>query len=149
MSRAGRTGPRGNREGTVSHRRDGRWEARISTADGRRRVAYARTRENASAALQRLQREAVSGLPVPPERLTVRAFMTGWVEGKEAKLRPSTAARYGQLVVGQIIPTWGRLRLARLSPKTLTSGLSGVGCQGARRGHRAPVLSQVPSIGGN
>ena len=122
--RSGRTGRRGNREGTVSHRRDGRWEARISTADGRRRVAYARTREDASVALQRLQREAVSGLPVPPERLTVRAFMTGWVEGKEAKLRPSTATRYRQLVVAQIVPTWGRLRLARLSPQDVDSGLA-------------------------
>ena len=120
----GRVGRRGNHEGSISKRQDGRWLAQVSLPDGRRRSAYARTRDAAALALQRLQREAESGLPAPPERLTVGTFFNQWLEQVTPRLRESTARRYRQLVTHQILPTWGRTRLRSLSPQDVEAGLA-------------------------
>ncbi|MHB1576970.1 MAG: tyrosine-type recombinase/integrase [Candidatus Dormibacteria bacterium] len=114
---------RGNGEGSISHRPDGRWQAQV-TVEGRRRVAYGRTREDAAARLQQLQHSVTVGLPVTPERLTVGAFAQGWLEGARPHLAPSTATRYAQLVNEQIVPTWGRLRLSKLRPEDVDAGLA-------------------------
>ena len=38
-------GRRGNSEGTITKRADGRWEARISLPDGKRKSFYGKTRQ--------------------------------------------------------------------------------------------------------
>jgi hypothetical protein len=36
---------RGNKEGSISHRTDGRWMARMTLEDGRRKTFYGQTRQ--------------------------------------------------------------------------------------------------------
>ncbi len=114
---------RGNSEGSIFQRKaDGLWVAAV-TVEGRRRRAYGRTREEAAAKLLQLQQQAGAGLPTPPQRLTVGGWCSTWVEQVAGRLRPSTATRYRQLVAQQIVPTWGRVRLAQLTPAQVEQGL--------------------------
>jgi len=106
---------RGNREGSIYQRKDGRWVASVTT-DGTRRAAYRRTREEAAAALLQLQQQAGAGLPAPDQRATVGTYLGRWLEEVAPRLRPLTAARYRGLASGQIIPALGRIKLHQLQP---------------------------------
>jgi len=46
---------RGHNEGTISQRKDGRWQARVTLPDGTRRAFYAKTRIEAAAQLHDAQ----------------------------------------------------------------------------------------------
>ncbi len=41
-------GKRGNNEGSISHRSDGRWMARMTLDDGTRKTFYGKTRQEVS-----------------------------------------------------------------------------------------------------
>lgn len=68
---------RGRGEGAVFQRKDGRWVAELNLGygpDGRRRrvTVYATTKREVLAKLHKLQQDALQGLPVKPEKITVR-----------------------------------------------------------------------------
>ena len=113
---------RGNGEGTVYQRQDGRWVGAV-VVEGRRRAAYGRTREAAAVKLRQLQQQASSGLPAVDQRATVASYLSRWLEEVTPRLRPSTAARYRGLVTRQIIPAVGRIKLYQLQPSDVTSML--------------------------
>lgn len=62
---------RGNNEGSLTKRPDGRWEARVTLDDGRRKSFYARTRQEASRLLTAAMRDVDQGVPIVGERQTV------------------------------------------------------------------------------
>jgi len=59
---------RGNNEGTITKRSDGRWEARISLEGGRRKSFYGKTRLEAQRKLTQAHSDINRGLPVVGER---------------------------------------------------------------------------------
>lgn len=99
------------------------WEGRVSLPGGKRKSVYGRTRADVLAKMRQLQTGASAGLPTPPARLTVEGWSSAWVEQVAGRLRPSTATRYRQIVDLQIVPTWGRTRLAQLTPAAVEQGL--------------------------
>ena len=67
---------RGNSEGSLYQRRDGRWCAAVTLLDGTRKVLYALTRAEASRKLTDRLKAVQDGLPVAKnERLSVRTFL--------------------------------------------------------------------------
>lgn len=113
---------RGNAEGSISKRRDGRWEARVSLgyADGRRqrRAFYGKSRQEVARKLGRAQRALADGLPLPSERQTLGTFLEDWLRDSAArKVRPRTLQRYGEIVGLHLAPKLGRLPLAKLTPQ--------------------------------
>jgi len=84
--------------------------------DGRRRAVYGKTREEAAAALRRLQQARDDALPVPDGRETVEAFLTAWLASEANRLRVSTHARYETLIRLHVLPELGRVRLVKLTP---------------------------------
>ena len=119
---------RGRGEGSIYQRSDGRWEGRVTlgwSPGGRDvRSVYGATQAEVIGKLAKARQQVAAGLPTAPERLTVAKFMGDWVTTAEARLRPSTAMRYHQLVERQIVPTWGRCRLNKLSPQDVNAGLA-------------------------
>jgi hypothetical protein len=75
---------RGNAEGTITQRADGRWEARtyvLTAAGGReRRCVYGRTRAEASEKLTKLLSDAQRGIVTPKAGISVEAYLTMWLE---------------------------------------------------------------------
>lgn len=111
---------RGNAEGTIYKRKDGRWEAAISTGDGRRRRFYGRTRGEAADKLRKAQHALSQGLPLAGERLTVGDYLARWLEeSARPTLRPRVYDSYRQVVRGHLIPAFGRTRLVKLTPDAI------------------------------
>jgi integrase len=108
---------RGNNEGSISQRSDGRWVARVTVPGGRRLNLYGKTRAEAAAKLTNaLKGLADHTLPTEPST-TVDAFLTAWLRDVASiRLRPRTLRSYEQLARLHILPTIGKLRLNKLTP---------------------------------
>lgn len=107
---------RGNGEGTVTKRKDGRWEAKISLPNGLRRSFCAKTRQEVVKKLHQAQRTIAEGLPLANERQTLKEYMGPWLqESVKPSVRPYTYQSYETIVRLHILPEIGRITLARLT----------------------------------
>lgn len=131
---ARKAGRRGNGEGSIGQRADGTWQARLTLETGERKYVYAKTRAEVAAKLAALVADRNRGLPInTDERLTVERFMRDWLETVKPQLKATTHRRYTDLVTLHMLPTLGRVQLAKLSAQAvqslyarlLESGLSG------------------------
>lgn len=107
---------RGNGEGTVCRRPDGRWEARITLRDGRRRSLYGRTRAAVADKLDVARRARRAGLGVVDDRMQLGTYLEQWLESVRGPVREKSWIRYEQIVRLQVRPAIGRITLARLQP---------------------------------
>jgi integrase len=112
---------RGNAEGSIYKRQDGRWAAAITLdyQGGRRRRKhlYGRTRTEVAAKLQRAQRTLADGGVLAAERQTVATLLEAWLEDSAAsRVRPRTLERYKQIVRMHVVPALGHVRLSQLTP---------------------------------
>ncbi len=112
---------RGNNEGTIFKRSDGRWTASLNLGyeDGKRRRKsfYGATRREVAEKLAAALRDAQQGLPIAPDRLTVGAFISKWMEDTaRPALRPLTFRSYESIVRQHLLPAFGRTPLAKLTP---------------------------------
>jgi len=115
------TSRRGNSEGSIYERADGRWTASIdlgySGGRRRRKAFYGATRREVADKLTAALRARQQGLPIVGERLTLAAFLTRWLEDSaRPTLRPRTFASYKMIVDHHLTPAFGRLPLAKLAP---------------------------------
>ncbi len=107
---------RGQGEGNIYKRADGRWAARISAGyrNGKRsrRWVYGKTRSAVAKKLRATILASEQGSLVEPGRVTVEQFLAKWLEDcAKPKLRPRTFASYAQVVRLHIAPTLGRVPL--------------------------------------
>jgi len=131
-------GRRGQGEGSIYQRADGRWAGSITVGyeDGKqkRKYFYAKTRKAVQKKLTKALQDQQDGLPVTfDDRLTVGQYLDDWLENSaRLSLRPRTFQRYEQLVRVHLKPELGRIPLTKLTPQDvqrfinlkLTSGLS-------------------------
>ena len=123
---------RGNSEGSIVKRNDGRWMARMTLPDGKRKAYYGQTRHEASQKLQEAQRMIADGLPLSGERQSIGAFLESWLrDGAAKRVRPKTLGRYEEVVRLHIEPEIGRIPLARLTPQHVEKMMSRVTAKGS------------------
>lgn len=113
------TGKRANGEGHIYKRADGRYEAKVTLPNGRRKSFYRKTRAEANAALTKALHDLGQGLPVVAEKQTVGEYLTSWLESAAHGLAPRTRVRYRTHITHNLTPTLGRFRLAKLSPQSI------------------------------
>jgi len=106
-------GRRGNGEGTVG-RYGGRWVARVSLADGRRKHFYGRTRADVVARMFAAIAALRKGEDVPDDRVLLRDFLSRWIEGMRGTIKPSAWDSFEGHIRVHLIPDLGHIRLARL-----------------------------------
>jgi integrase len=123
---------RGHGEGSIGFY-GGRWVAQASVDGGVRRRFYGKTRAEANAKLQAALGAVRAGLPVPTDRLTVAEYLDDWLTGASRALRPSTASTYERHIRLHILPTLGRLPVARLRPEQLDRLYAGLLAKGLSR----------------
>ncbi|HZC07305.1 MAG TPA: tyrosine-type recombinase/integrase [Ktedonobacterales bacterium] len=110
---------RGNGEGSIYHRADGRWHARLTLQDGRRKDFYGMTRAEVSRKMAEAIRDRDKGLHAPTDdRLRLAPFLDEWLDGKKATLRPRTWLRYRELL-RHVTATLGGHQLTRITPRAL------------------------------
>jgi integrase len=70
-------GRRGNGEGTITRRKDGRWEARytVHTEGPKRRVLYGKTRKEVADKLAKALTDRASGYTFDTENMTVGGYL--------------------------------------------------------------------------
>lgn len=139
---------RGNGEGSIYRRSDGKWCATLTVgydANGkrRRRYVYGRTKADVLSKLDALRSNTRAGIAVEPSRVTIGEYAESWVETvAKQRVRPTTLANYKRLVKLHVIPHIGGLRLDRLAPLHLQSwqaALEQAGVSPSQR-HAAYVL---------
>ena len=108
---------RGNNEGSIYERKDGRWVASVSVEGGRRKYLYGKTRDEVARKLTVALKARQDGMPMVGERQTVEHFLDSWLESVRPSLRPRTWTRYEELLRLHAVPEIGHLPLARLTPQ--------------------------------
>lgn len=108
-------GRRGNSEGTITKRKDGRWEARISLPDGSRKSFYGKTRQEVAKRLSEARHEVDRGFSLPDERLMVGQYLANWFEGTRLYVKPSSRRRYRVHIFLHLIPGLGQIPLSKLT----------------------------------
>ncbi len=111
-------GRRGNGEGSIRRRTDGRWEGRytVHTAEGRQqKTVYGKTRKEAAAKLTEAMAGRENGLVFDAGKLTVGDHLERWLDDV---VKPSASHRTystnAQQVRTHIVPTLGRIKLKGL-----------------------------------
>jgi integrase len=129
-------GRRGNGEGSIYRREDGRWVGQylVYTPEGPKyRYLYGKTRQVVAEKLTKAMAQRDSGLAFETGKLTVAEFMNKWLtETARNRLRPKTYKDYSGLTRLHIVPALGHVKLKTLTPlhvqsfygSKLESGLS-------------------------
>lgn len=110
-------GRRNNNEGSITKRTDGRWMARITLEDGKRRTFYGKTRQEVASVLKAAIRDLDSGLPVLGAGQSVAEYLDSWLQATQQTIRPRTWRRREEYIRLHLSPTLGRHPLAKLSPQ--------------------------------
>jgi integrase len=106
---------RGNNEGSIYQRQDGRWCARISL-DGRRLTKYFKTQREGRDWLKETIAQVDDGMTLEGAKVTLADFFARWLEAAKSELRPNTWGQYERITRQHILPQLGHFRLKDLRP---------------------------------
>lgn len=120
---------RGNSEGSMFQRKDGRWCSAVDlgweNGKRKRKYLYGNTRKSVADALNRALRDKAQGLPVAVEKQTVEQFLELWLEGSvRPSVRPLTYEQYEQHIRLYINPALGKVQLSKLSAPQIQAFLN-------------------------
>lgn len=131
---------RGNGEGSISQRPDGRWIAQASvghdpkTGKPIRRTFYGKTRAEAAKKLTAALAAAGRGQTAPPAKLTLGEWLATWLETyARPKVRQRTFESYESVIRVHIVPALGKIKLRDLRPEHLQRFLNEKLASGAVR----------------
>jgi uncharacterized protein (UPF0276 family) len=94
------------------------------TGERRTRTVTVRCRrQDAEAELARLLNDAHKGTLVDVSKVTVEAYLWGWLDGKHG-LSPVSVERYREIVARGIVPRLGAIELQELKPAHVRDWLS-------------------------
>jgi integrase len=109
---------RGHNEGSIRQRPDGKWEARISLPNGKRKSFYGKTRRDVQDKLKAAQRDLDNGLDLSSRQQTVGQFLDRWLEDVvRPSVRLKTHHSYAQMVRLHLKPELGHIPLTKLTPQ--------------------------------
>jgi integrase len=112
---------RGQGEGSIYKRKDGRWAAVINLGyqDGklRRKAFYGATREEVKDKLVGALNDQQKGLPILTERQTLAQFLEQWLDDvSKPSVRPKTYRFYQDHINLHIKPALGKKQIEKLTP---------------------------------
>jgi integrase len=118
-------GRRGNGEGTITRRKDGRWEARyyVPTVNGtKRKTIYGKTQAEVRVKLTKALSDRIDGIVYDDENMTLGEYLDVWLKGSVyGSVRQSTYDRDTSLVNNHIKPLLGGLKLKKLNSAHIQS----------------------------
>lgn len=118
---------RANGEGTITKRKDGRWQAAVTVGydhngKQKRKTLYGRTQGEVRTKLDELKQTLDSTDPTA-EDMTLDAFLTRWLNEKARQVKPRTLESYRYTVKRYINPKLGRVKLSKLTPLRVQTAL--------------------------
>lgn len=113
---------RANKEGSVYFRQsDKKWVASITLENGKRKVVYAATQQEAIRKRNALIREQEQGKIVTQPNQTVAQYLDYWLSVYKQSVRPRSYERYEQIIRLHLVPVIGKMRLDKLLPQHVQS----------------------------
>src|SRR4030088_2924743 len=107
---------RGNNEGSIPRRKDGRFSGYLSVEVGQRKYFYGKTQKEVQEKLRRAQRELEQGIIARGPKQTVQQFLEYWLEEiHKPTIRLTTYVLYRRLLDNHIIPILGHIQLQKLT----------------------------------
>lgn len=106
---------RGQNEGSIYQRQDGRWVAAI-TVQGKQVTKYCKTKRECQEWIKQQQALLDNGVDLIAAQVTVATFLDEWLVAHSASVRDSTIIQYRQIVNQHIKPTLGSIKLKDLRP---------------------------------
>ncbi len=127
--------------GSVTPRKDGRWEGAVTIGYNEngnpvRRRVYGATRAEASEKLKAILTQISLGVSPQQDRQTVAEFLDFWMKEHVSHLEPKTRRGYEQIVRLYLKPHIGRFRLAHLTAQHVQAMLNRLGTEGTAPGAR-------------
>jgi len=115
------TKKRGNGEGSVFKRKDGRVVGVYEDANGKTCYISSKTKTKTEmrAAVRKALEDRDKGIAYDSENLTVEKYMDRWLESIRDKVRPGTYKPYEAIVRLHVNPTLGRTKLDKLNAMQL------------------------------
>lgn len=111
---------RGNGEGSIYRRKDGRWTAEISLEGGKSKFIYGKTRKEVQEKLKTALYEQQQGMLVTGPQQKVGQFLSHWVENvHKQSVRSRTYERYEEIVRLHLVPEIGHHQIQKLAPQHL------------------------------
>jgi integrase len=148
---------RGSGEGSIYRLQDGRWRAAVTTgwklnAAGKkvptRKTITKQTRHEVASDLKKSLRDQQRGFNINPNKLTVRQFLSNWLNEIKSSVAPATYVSYEATVRLHLVPSLGDIQLGKLSAdhvqrfkaaKLESVITAGAGAKKAIKGQPAPV----------
>jgi integrase len=120
---------RGQKEGSVYKRTDGRWVASVNLGwkNGKRirKSYYGETRKEVQGHLTRALANLQNGLPLVGDKQSVADYLAWWLENvANSAVRESTWTSYEELVRLHLAPAFAKLPLSKLTPQHVRGFLS-------------------------
>lgn len=114
-------GKRGNGEGSIYRRKDGRWVAEMTIEGRKRKFVYGKTRKEVQEKLKTALHEQQQGTLVEhTSKQTLEQFLNDWLENSQRQsVRPRTFERYEEVVRLHVAPVLGSHQLQKLSAQHL------------------------------
>jgi integrase len=129
------------RTGHIRERSPGSFELRYNLGTdpvtGKRKIATVTVRggrKDAEKELRRLLRSLDTGEHVNPTRITVRKWLSTWLDAVRPEVAPKTHERYGEIVNNFLVPAFGNLQLAKLAPVHIQDAYNALATGGRRDG---------------
>ncbi len=111
---------RGNNEGTIYQRPNGKWRAQLSI-QGRRLSFTGKTRKDCQEWIKGTTRKIDGGMTYKGSKITVGQFISEWLTVKGTSLRPGTFRQYKQITQDYIVSEMGNLILVNLRSDQIQS----------------------------
>jgi len=129
------------RTGHIRQRSPGSFELRYDLdtdpATGKRKTVTTTvrgSRKDAEKELRRLLRAVDTGEHIDPSRITVREWLSTWLDTTRQEVAPRTAERYAEIVTNFLVPATGNLQLTKLAPVHIQDAYNGWAVGGRRDG---------------
>src|ERR687885_1641713 len=107
-------GKRGNGEGSIYRRKDGRWVGQylVYTAKGPKyKYIYGKTRQTVAEKLTKAMADRDGGLVFEVGSLSLGSYLDRWLPNIRGTVRQRTWERYEQIVRVHLSPALGRVKL--------------------------------------
>lgn len=111
---------RGHGEGSITRRKDGRYQAAITLENHKRKYFYGETRKEVQDKLNLALYEKKQGMLATGPQQTLKVFLEKWIE-QVCKLtkKPNTYSTYRYMLHAHIIPSLGYIKLQKLTVEHL------------------------------
>lgn len=121
----GKKKERGNGEGTVYQRKDGKWVAQVSlgndptTVKLKRRTFYGDSRPEVVKKMNEVLVELEKGIYIEPATITLEKWLTDWLESRKPLIAENTWNAYESMIRIHIAPALGKVKLKDLKTRDI------------------------------